>query len=312
MLLNKLIMLTLPNFERLKIFHVVYGNKSILKAAEMLNVTRSAVSQSIKSLEAELGTTLFIRDSKKFLSTPDADQLFKVVKAFVDELNSTLSHIESGQKFPVGHLKIGAPMDFGSDILTKIIGQFRKKFPGVTFELHLAVPIKQLDLLCRGELDLAFIDNGDIHSEKYPVTIQSLMKEEFVLVTSEKLFTDFRLQSLSMDTFAHLPIVDYLNHAPVMQMWIKNHFKKASSKLNVVYSAESVRAILHAISENIGVGIVPRRLLGGEFKKLRVIESNKKFINQMLIARQQGKKASLRETEFMKFYRQESQIFQAN
>lgn len=300
-------MLTIPNFERLKIFHIVYLNRSILKAANVLNVTRSAVSQSLKALEGELGTLLFIRDSKKFQPTPEAEHLFQAINPFVNELHTALQHLESGIKTPVGRIRIGAPMDFGSAHLTKIIGKFRKKYPLVTFELHLAVPVKQLELLCEGKLDMAFIDNGDVHAEKYPVSIQTVMKEEFVMAATEKLFKEFQLQNTSARSFTEVPIVDYLHHAPVTRMWIKHHFSKAPIQLNVVFSAESVRAVLTAIAEDIGIGVVPHQLLVSEFKHLKPIETSKKpFINQVMIARQQGKQTSFRETEFIRFYRHEA------
>lgn len=299
-------MLTIPNFERLKIFHIVYVNRSILKAANVLNVTRSAVSQSLKGLEEELGVPLFIRDSKNFLPTAEAEHLFQTLNPFINELHSALLHLESGITKPIGHLKIGAPQDFGSGRLTKIIGKFRKKYPEVTFELELAVPIKQLDLLCQGKLDLAFIDNGDIHAEKYPVSVQSILREEFVMAASEKNFRDLGLQNLTSAKLTSLPIADYLAFAPVTRMWIKHHFSKVPQNLNVVFSAESVRAVLNAVLSDIGVGIVPQNLLVGEFKGLKIVETSKKpFMNQIVIARQLGRRASLRESEFVKFCRQE-------
>jgi DNA-binding transcriptional LysR family regulator len=299
-------MLTISNFDRLKVFHIVYLNRSILKAANVLNVTRSAVSQSLKGLEEEIGIPLFIRDSKNFLPTAEAEHLFQTINPFVNELHSALQHLESGIQKPIGHLRIGAPQDFGSGYLTKIIGKFRKKYPEVTFELELAVPIKQLDLLCQGKLDLAFIDNGDIHAEKYPVSVQSIMREEFVMAGSEKNFRDLGLHDLSKSKLSSLPIVDYLAYAPVTRMWIKHHFSKVPQNLNVVFSAESVRAVLTAILSDIGVGIVPQNLITGEFKNLKIVETSKKpFINQIVIARQLGRRASLRENEFVKFCRQE-------
>lgn len=299
-------MLTIPNFERLKVFHIVYLNKSILKAADVLKVTRSAVSQSLKGLEIELGLPLFIRDSKKFQPTPEADHLFQTINPFVNELHTALQHLESGVKSPVGLLRIGAPMDLGSGRLTQIIGRFRRKYPQVTFELTLAVPIKQLDLLCEGKLDLAFIDNGDIHADRYPVSIQTAMKEEFVMVSSEKVWKEFKLQNLSFTTLMEVPIVDYLPHAPVTRMWFKHHFSKAPSQLNVAFSAESVRAVINAVASDIGVGVVPSHLLVNGHKHLKIIESTKKpFINHIMIARQQGKKANFRESEFIKFFRLE-------
>lgn len=297
-------MITIPNFERFRVFHAVYMNKGIQQAAHVLNVTRSAVSQSLKILEQEVGVTLFIRDSKKFQPTPEAGELFKIIHPFINELHSTLQSLESGKKIPTGHLKVGAPMDFGSNHLTKIIGEFRKKFPEVSFEVNLAVPVKQLELLCRGDLDMAFIDNGDMYAEKFPVTIQSILKEEFVLAASEKCYRAWKLKDSSFLNLSQAPIVDYVVHGPVIRMWLKHHFGKIPSDLKLVYSAESVRAVLTAIAADIGMGVVPQHLLVGEFATLRVISTLKTpFINEIMLARQQGKKATAKEREFIKFYK---------
>jgi DNA-binding transcriptional LysR family regulator len=302
-------MLTVPNFERLKIFHLVYLNKSIQKAADVLNVTRSAVSQSLKALEGELGTGLFIRDSKKFQATPQAEELFRTIDPFISELHATLQNLESGKRVPRGHLRIGAPLDFGSSHLTQIIGRFREKHPSVTFELCLAIPVKQLEMLARGELEMAFIDNGDLLADRFPVTIQTVMREEFVLAASEKVYQQWNLKSGLETVLSEVPIVDYVPHAPVMRMWLKNQLGKKSPDLKVVYSAESVQAVLHAISSHIGIGVVPRRLLVGEFSHLKLIgkADRKSFINEIMLARQQGRKPSAKESEFIRFYKEQSQ-----
>ena len=122
-------MLTLPNFERLKVFHSVYGARGIQRAAELLHVTRSAISQSLKSLEDELGTVLFVRDARRFQPTPEADELFRAVDPFIHNLRATLEK----RAEPGGHLRIGAPMDFGSDRLTGLMARFRRRHPSVTF-----------------------------------------------------------------------------------------------------------------------------------------------------------------------------------
>jgi DNA-binding transcriptional LysR family regulator len=297
-------MLTLPNFERLKIFHAIYSSRSIQKTADQLNVTRSAISQSLKLLEQEIGMNLFIRDSKNFRPTPDADDLYLTINPFVLELYETIQKLENGNKTPVGHLRIGAPLDFGSNTLTNIIGKFSKKFPDITYELVLAVPLKQLELLCAGKLDLAFIDNGDIHSNKFPITVQNLIKEEFILVASPGLFKSYRLSKPSFDKLTSIPVVDYLPHAPILRMWLRHHFGKEPIKLNLSYSAESVRGVLNAISSDLGIGVVPNLLVSGEFKHLKKIDTSKgNFINQIIIARQLGKRITVKEKEFIQFCR---------
>jgi DNA-binding transcriptional LysR family regulator len=263
------------------------------------------VSQSLKSLEEELKISLFLRTSKKFQPTQEADQLFQAIDPLVTALHSTLEKIDSGHRQPIGHLRIGAPMDFGSGHLTKIIAKFREQYDEVTFELHLAIPVRQLELLSEGKLDIAFIDNGDVHADKFPVTIQTVMREEFVLATSRRMFERYKLREASFKAFAALPIVDYLHHGPVARMWFKHHYTKAPN-LNIVYSAESVRAVLTAILHGVGVGVVPKNLIAGEFKELKIIETEKKpFVNQIMLARRLGKQPTLRESEFVSFYRKE-------
>lgn len=299
-------MLTIPDLNRLKVFYVVYMNKSIVRAANVLNVTRSAVSQSLKTLEEEIHTTLFVRDSKKVQATPAAESLFKLMGPFFQELESALHHIETGRKHPTGHLRIGAPLDFGSGHLTEAIVKFRNKYPAVSFEVVLGVPAKQLDLLTEGKLDLAFIDNGDLFSKSYPISIETVQREEFVLVASPKFYSEKIGSDHSLSSLQKLPVIDYLPHAPVFRMWFKYHFGKSISDLNVVYSAESVRGVTKAVSMGMGVGVIPAHLAQSEKgERLKVIstDKNRAFINQITLALPLSKKLTYTEKAFISFYK---------
>lgn len=298
-------MLTIPDLNRLKVFYVVYANKSIVRAANVLNVTRSAVSQSLKALEEEIHTTLFVRDSKKVQATPAAEALFNLMGPFFQELESVLHQIETGKKSPTGHLRIGAPLDFGSGHFTEVIARFRDQYPSVTFELVLAVPVKQLDLLLQGKLDLAFIDNGDMFSKNYPISVETVQKEEFVLAASFKFYGEKIKSDRSLGHLQKLPVVDYLPHAPVTRMWFKHHFGKSISDLNVVYSAESVRAVYKAIASGAGIGVLPAQMLNQEKEeRLKVIATDKKaMINQITLALPLSKKLTYTEKAFISFYK---------
>lgn len=295
-------MLTIPDLNRLKVFYVVYSNKSIVRAAIVLNVTRSAVSQSLKALEEEVHATLFVRNSKKMLATPAADSLYKLMVPFFQDLNSALQNIETGRLHPIGHLRIGAPLDFGSDHLTQVIAKFRKAYPEVTIELILGVPVKQLDLLCEGRLDIAFIDNGDVFEKSYPISVNTVQREEFLMVSGAKFYADNIKGDRSLAKLQRLPIVDYLPHAPVTRMWFKHHFNKSITDLTVVYSAESVRGVIKAISLGMGIGVVPRHLIQSASGQYKVISTERKeLVNQISLALPLSKKLTLTEKTFISF-----------
>ena len=59
------------NLELYKVFYYVATSLSFSEASRQLFISQSAVSQSIKTLEKKLNHTLFIRNTKKVLLTPE-------------------------------------------------------------------------------------------------------------------------------------------------------------------------------------------------------------------------------------------------
>ncbi|MCP5737998.1 LysR family transcriptional regulator, partial [Klebsiella pneumoniae] len=73
--------LSLPSLRNLQAFIAVANALSIHQAAEQLNVTPSAVSHQIASLESWLGKKLFIRSGKGVQLTPTGEQYLREVSA---------------------------------------------------------------------------------------------------------------------------------------------------------------------------------------------------------------------------------------
>jgi DNA-binding transcriptional LysR family regulator len=300
-------MINLPDLNRIKVFYVVYVNRSLVKAAQSLNISRSAISQSLKALETELGLKLFIRNSKNILPTDSAERLFQSVEPLISDLSATIHQLETGRKNSVGHLRIGAPQDFGSTLLTEAIVDFRKVNPLITFELVLAIPTNLLELVSSSKLDMAFVDNGDIHAGKYPVSIVTVMKEKFVMACSREYFQEHVRQAKpKFEDLKKLDFVDYLSHAPVAKMWIKHQLGKTVLDLNVVFTAESVRAVVRALQGGMGVGIVPEKFIEQDLKtgRLRLLyDGERDFINKISLAKRLERPSSAREREFVDFYK---------
>ena len=290
----------------MKVFYVVYTHKSLINAAQAMNITRSAISQSLKALEEELQTKLFIRDSKRVLPTEPAHLLFRSIEPFIAELQAAVIQIETGKREPVGHLRIGAPQDFGSTHLTEVIVDFRRRYPQITFELLLAIPVTLLEMLTNGKLDIAFVDNGDFHAKNYPVSTMIVMKEKFVLVCSSKYFDEFvKRPSIKYEDLKNFEFVDYVHHAPVVKMWIKHHFGKVPPELLVSFSAESVRAVIKATKGGLGVGVVPEHLVEADLKsdRLRLISATgRDLVNHITLARRLEGPITAREKQFVEFY----------
>ena len=75
----------------LQYFLVITREKSITKAAKVLNMTQPPLSRQMKELEEEIGKQLFIRGSKKVTLTDDGLLLKKRAEELVSLLDKTLN-----------------------------------------------------------------------------------------------------------------------------------------------------------------------------------------------------------------------------
>ncbi|SEL19441.1 DNA-binding transcriptional regulator, LysR family [Colwellia chukchiensis] len=76
----------LPSLKALQTLQAVVTHKSISQAAKSLNLTHSAVSQSIKQLEEVLGYKVLLKDGRNIAPTKNADE-------YVREINDALTHL---------------------------------------------------------------------------------------------------------------------------------------------------------------------------------------------------------------------------
>lgn len=79
------------NLDHLKHFCTVYDCKSILRASSTLFITQQGLSKSIKSLEKEFDTSLFIRTHDGVIPTSFADSIINNVRTILEE-EATINH----------------------------------------------------------------------------------------------------------------------------------------------------------------------------------------------------------------------------
>ncbi|NBC99728.1 LysR family transcriptional regulator [Atlantibacter hermannii] len=82
--------LTKIDLNLLAIFCLIYSMGSISKAADMLDISASAVSQSLKKLRELMGDNLFVRSGNTLLPTVYADELYDNILPVLDSLSSLL------------------------------------------------------------------------------------------------------------------------------------------------------------------------------------------------------------------------------
>lgn len=148
----------MAQLEQYRIFATAAKCGSFCKAAEELNITQPAVSQSIKLLEEALDVQLFIRTSRGILLTEAGQILSSYVEQAFSAFQSAESHINELKALDYGKLYIGASDTLSQHFLLPYLKEFHQKYPRVNLKVTNRTSQDTVALLKRGQVDIGFIN----------------------------------------------------------------------------------------------------------------------------------------------------------
>ena len=188
------------DWDKLKIFHTVAEAGSFTKASTILNLSQSAISRQIQTLENELKINLFERHARGLVLTDNGEYLFKTAHEVISKLKDVESTLSDEKDKLHGKLIITTVVSFGTTWLTPRIKEFMDLHPGI--EIELIFDDKELDLATR-QADVAirmrrpkqlnliqkkFVDfnyhiygsNKYLEKNGYPKNLRDLDKHKFI------------------------------------------------------------------------------------------------------------------------------------
>lgn len=125
---------------------------SLIRAAEQIGRSQSAVSQQMRKLEVQVGQPLFRRQGRGLILTNAGEQVLSYARRIL-ELNDQAIRALRGASVE-GSVRFGLPGDFAETWLPTALGQFKKAHAAVRVEVAVERNGALLEKLDRGELDI--------------------------------------------------------------------------------------------------------------------------------------------------------------
>lgn len=150
------------NTQQLESFMQVAENLSFARAAEVLNVTQSAVSRQINSLEDELGVRLFARSTRTVSLTPAGISFLEDARDVLARLQIASLKLQSHTGSSVQLLSIACSNEADLIYLDEILARCRIKLPFLHPFLRVIPHRSLLNLFIHGEIDILFGFQKDI------------------------------------------------------------------------------------------------------------------------------------------------------
>ena len=190
--------------QKLRYFYTVAKFQHMTKAAEHLCIAQPALSQAIKSLEAELSVDLFMKKGRNIVLTPYGAYLLKRLEHILPEIDGISAEINKMKNRVNKTIKLNILA--ASAFVIDAIVEYRKTHPEVVFDFE------QNEL--KGDCDIVISTNGNNHKPLSPcvnkfikaeqiylavpkdsryaeleeVELRDVRKEEFVMLSSARLF----------------------------------------------------------------------------------------------------------------------------
>lgn len=128
----------LPDFEAWAIFACVVEHRSFSGAAAAIGVSKATVSKAIARLEAQLGTALFHRTSRRLTLTDSGTALAERAGRILAEAQAAEEAAIDSAKAPSGLVRIAAPITFGIRFVADAIADLLTQHPGIQIDLRLS------------------------------------------------------------------------------------------------------------------------------------------------------------------------------
>lgn len=240
------------NLQQLRSMVAIAEFGSFSEAARRLGLTHSAISQQVRALEEEIGTTVVDRSFKPPTLTDRG-------RALVDrarQIETLTEEIRALGRDPgiVGSLTVGAVPSAMLGLLPRALGEMRRENPSLRCEIHVALSGDLAGALRTGEIDVAVATAPEHAIEG--IRIREIAAEPLVVIAPA--------DSVETDDVALLQAYPFIWFS--RRTWAGQQIERRLLERGVfvqgLTEVDSLEAIAALVEQGLGVSIAPMLLCG--------------------------------------------------
>jgi DNA-binding transcriptional LysR family regulator len=243
----------------LRYFVAVAEELHFTRAAERLGIKQPPLSQQIRQLEQEMGTSLLRRLTRGVELTESGALLLEEARRILEQLDRTKAAVQSRARGETGRMRVGfASATYFQPLVPRIVRVYREHFPGVVVTPEQTYTPRLIAGLRSGEIDVAFIRSP--HGGGDWLGLELLVDEAMVVVlpASHHLARSgsVELASLAGETFIIIPRAS----GPNLYDAIIASCQRAGFSPRLGQEAPQIPSIVPMVAAGFGASVVPESI----------------------------------------------------
>jgi LysR family transcriptional regulator, transcription activator of glutamate synthase operon len=233
----------------------VARHRHFTRAAEELHVAQSALSHQIRRLEAELGTELFERTSRRVVPTEAGEAVAARARRVLAEIEGVRGELDELEGLVRGRIAVGALLPAGGIEVTTVLARFNHAFPGIEVGLREGTAADMLALLEADELDVAFsLVAGEVADG-----IEALRVSEEQVVAAFPPGTAPEAERVTAGDLAGVPLATPRSGSAIKAV-ADQFFARAGKEFSVSLESGDPYLIRCLVSDGFGAAVLPASL----------------------------------------------------
>jgi LysR family transcriptional regulator, transcriptional activator of the cysJI operon len=238
--------------ETFKVFCDLVETASFSKAAELNEITQSAVSQQIRALEEKFQVALIERGKKNFSVTAEGRAFLQASKEILRAYDSLSDRLQELQTTVTGALRIATVHSIGLHELPRNLKLFRNSYPAVEVTVEYLHSAEVYQRVADSAVDLGLVA---FPTRRKGVTVESYWKDKLVLICAPNHHLAQR-RSVSINALDNERFISFAFDQPTRKA-IDRIFKTNKVMIRRTMEFDNIETVKRAVEIEDGISIVP-------------------------------------------------------
>ncbi len=260
----------MDKFSEMSAFISVVETGGFSAAARKTGQSQSAVSKAVNALEKRLGVALLHRSTRKVTLTDQGQKYYERTKPLLDEILVADNELTSSVQDVSGSIRIAAPSTFGRLHVLPLIPKLLSLYSGLQVDLVLSDALRDM-VDDRIDLAIRISQVNDPDS-----VVRRVASTSLVCVGSRHYFAQRGIPKTPADLIDH----NCLIYGEMTEWAFAGSGGRLSIPVRGTLSSNSAETILAGVINGVGIGLMYRASLVGEFETPDVITVLDEFLNE--------------------------------
>lgn len=243
----------------LRLFLALADNLHFGRTSREQHISPSALSRSIKQLEDELGSALFLRDNRSVKLTREGQHFRDYAAETLRAWEALRQTLRQDQDILRGELSLYCSVTASYSFLYDILSSFRMDHPHIEIKLHTGDPAKAVERVQEGREDIAIGARPD--SLPTGIAFQPIARSDLRFIGPRHMLplSEEQVRSPTAETWRDVPMI--LSEEGLARTRIDRWLRRHGIRPRIYAQVSGNEAIVSMVSLGFGIGVVPQIVL---------------------------------------------------